>query len=82
MTTPRERFGTGGTYADGGPTRGSGGEVSQGGSAPALDGASRPYEDVYADYAAEASSALNRSELPQHMQNLVRDYFLEIQPQR
>lgn len=82
VATPRERAGTGGTYVDGGPTRGSGGEVSQGGSAPALDGASRPYEDVYADYAAEASSALNRSELPQHMQNLVRDYFLEIQPQR
>jgi septal ring factor EnvC (AmiA/AmiB activator) len=82
VATPRERSGTGGTYIDGGPTRGSGGEVSQGGSAPALDGASRPYEDVYADYAAEASSALNRSELPQHMQNLVRDYFLEIQPQR
>ncbi|MDQ0921305.1 hypothetical protein [Paenibacillus sp. V4I5] len=82
VATPRERSGTGGTYVDGGPTRGSGGEVSQGGSAPALDGASRPYEDVYADYAAEASSALNRSELPQHMQNLVRDYFLEIQPQR
>ncbi|NOU85166.1 hypothetical protein GC102_05135 [Paenibacillus sp. LMG 31460] len=82
VATPRERSGTGGTYVDGGPTRGSGGEVSQGGLAPALDGASRPYEDVYADYAAEASSALNRSELPQHMQNLVRDYFLEIQPQR
>ncbi|KRF32197.1 hypothetical protein [Paenibacillus sp. Soil787] len=82
VATPRERSGTGGTYADGGPTRGSGGDVSQGGTAPALDGASRPYEDVYADYAAEASSALNRSELPQHMQNLVRDYFLEIQPQR
>ncbi|WP_029195910.1 coiled-coil domain-containing protein [Paenibacillus alginolyticus] len=82
VATPRERSGTGGTYVDGGPTRGSGGEVSQGGSTPALDGASRPYEEVYADYAAEASSALNRSELPQHMQNLVRDYFLEIQPQR
>lgn len=82
VATPRERSGTGGTYADGGPTSGSGGEVSQGGSTPAMDGASRPYEDVYADYAAEASSALNRAELPQHMQNLVRDYFLEIQPQR
>ncbi|GGI43402.1 hypothetical protein GCM10008018_01890 [Paenibacillus marchantiophytorum] len=82
VTTPRERSGTGGTFADGGPTSGSGGEVSQGGKAPAIDGASRPYEDVYAEYAAEASSALNRSELPQHMQNRVRDYFLEIQPQR
>lgn len=82
VTTPRERSGTGGTFVDGGPTAGSGGEVSQGGAAPAMDGASRPYEDVYADYAAEASSALNRSDLPQHMQNLVRDYFLEIQPQR
>lgn len=82
VATPRERSGTGGTFVDGGPTAGSGGEISQGGSAPAIDGASRPYEDVYADYAAEASNALNRSELPQHMQNLVRDYFLEIQPQR
>ncbi|UKS30310.1 hypothetical protein LOZ80_15770 [Paenibacillus sp. HWE-109] len=82
VTTPRERSGTGGTFADGGPTSGSGGEVSQGGKAPAIDGASRPYEDVYAEYAAEASGALNRSELPQHMQNRVRDYFLEIQPQR
>ncbi|TXK77117.1 hypothetical protein [Paenibacillus sp. N3.4] len=82
VATPRERAGTGGTYVDGGPTNGSGGEVSQSGSAPALDGASRPYEDVYADYAAAASKALNRSELPANMQNLVRDYFLEIQPQR
>ncbi|MNI43037.1 hypothetical protein D3C73_973540 [compost metagenome] len=67
---------------DGGPLKGSGGEVSQGGQAPTVDGVSRPYEEVYKDYAAEAASSLNRSDLPQNMQNLVRDYFLEIQPQR
>jgi len=84
VSTPRERTGGGGgTVVDNGPLGGgSGGETSPAGSAPGVDGDLRPYEDVYADYAAEASASLNRSELPQNVQNLVRDYFLQIQPQR
>ncbi|MCD1261542.1 hypothetical protein B5M42_022320 [Paenibacillus athensensis] len=84
VSTPRERTAGGADpVLDSGPLGGgSGGTTSQAGSAAGVDGGSRPYEDVYADYAAEASSALNRSELPQNVQNLVRDYFLQIQPQR
>jgi hypothetical protein len=47
-----------------------------------MDGASRPYEDVYSQYEAEATRSLDRSQLPQTMQQLVRDYFTEIQPNR
>lgn len=82
VSTPRTPIGGGNPESDGGPLSGSGGELSQGGSAPALDGASRPYEDVYAEYETEASRSLNRSQLPQTMQQLVRDYFTEIQPNR
>lgn len=47
-----------------------------------VDGASRPYEDVYSEYAADAKQALSRNELPQSMQERVRNYFDEIQPNR
>ncbi|UJF35101.1 coiled-coil domain-containing protein [Paenibacillus hexagrammi] len=77
VSTPRERSGSGSTYVDGGPlsSGGHGSQISAGESAPAMDGASRPYEDVYAEYEAEASQSMNRSDLPQQVQSLVRDYF-------
>lgn len=82
VTTPRTPTGGGASQSDGGPVTGGGGDVLQGGSAPAIDGASRPYEDVYAEYQTEATKSLDRSQLPQTMQQLVRDYFTEIQPNR
>jgi hypothetical protein len=54
--------------------------VQKGGPAPALDGVSRPYEEVYYQYAAEAKEAMGRSPLPERMQGLVEQYFQEIQP--
>nr|WP_150960018.1 hypothetical protein [Aneurinibacillus sp. XH2] len=82
ISTPRTPDGGGTPTSDQGPLNGRGGEIEKGGQAPVLDGASRPYEEVYSEYAAEATQSLNRSQLPQSMQNLVRDYFTEIQPNR
>ncbi|GIP36682.1 hypothetical protein [Paenibacillus sp. J2TS4] len=82
ISTPRNPVGQGTPTLDDGPLSGGGGEIEKGGQAPVLDGASRPYEEVYSDYATEATQSLNRSQLPQSMQNLVRDYFTEIQPNR
>lgn len=82
VSTPRSLEGSGSVYADGGPSGGPGGELQQGGPAPGAPGVTRPYEEVYSQYAAEATSSLDRSPLPQNMQNLVRGYFLEIQPER
>ncbi|WP_248924541.1 hypothetical protein [Paenibacillus hamazuiensis] len=81
VTTPRGMEGFGNVQKDGGPTKG-GGDVQKGGPSPTIDGATRPYEEVYSEYATEAKSALDRHPLPQSMQNLVRDYFTEIQPNR
>lgn len=82
ISTPRTPDGGGTPTSDQGPLNSRGGEIEKGGQAPVLDGASRPYEEVYSEYAAEATQSLNRSQLPQSMQNLVRDYFTEIQPNR
>jgi hypothetical protein len=82
VSTPRTPVGGGTTETDSGPAQSGGGDVMQGGPAPAVDGVSRPYEEVYTDYAAEATRSLNRSQLPSSMQQLVRDYFTEIQPNR
>ncbi|MCL6456767.1 MAG: hypothetical protein K6T85_02055 [Gorillibacterium sp.] len=81
MTTPRSLAGAGNVQKDGGPASSSGGETQKGGSAPAIDGATRPYEEVYRDYETAAKSSLERNPLPQNLQNLVRDYFTEINPE-
>jgi len=78
ITAPRDYKGSGNVQNDGGPT--SGGQVQKGGKSPVFDGISRPYEEVYSDYASEAKRSLQRSELPQSMQGLVERYFMEIDP--
>lgn len=78
VTTPREGSGLGNIEVDTGPA--SGGQVQKGGQGPVFEGASRPYEEVYSDYEAEAKRALNRGELPQSLQGLVESYFTEIDP--
>jgi len=82
VSTPRVANGGGTPSVDSGPVRGGGGDISEGGRAPSLDGAARPYDEVFAEYEAEAARSLPRSTLPQTMQELVRDYFTEIQPNR
>lgn len=78
VTSPRDLKGSGNVQQDGGPA--TGGNVQKGGRSPVYDGVSRPYEEVYSDYATEAKRSLERSELPQSMQSLVESYFVEIDP--
>ena len=80
MTTPRDLAGSGNgnVKQDGGPA--TGGSVQRGGTSPVFDGVSRPYEEVYSDYAAEAKESLKRGDLPQSLQSLVENYFIEIDP--
>ncbi|WP_410770007.1 phage tail tape measure protein [Fontibacillus sp. BL9] len=78
VTTPRDPEGNGNVQVDGGPS--TGGSVQKGGESPVFDGVSRPYEEVYSDYAAEAKRSLERKDLPQSMQSLVENYFTEIDP--
>jgi hypothetical protein len=78
ITVPRDYKGSGNVQNDGGPT--TGGQVQKGGKSPVFEGVSRPYNEVYSDYASEAKRSLERSELPQSMQGLVERYFMEIDP--
>ena len=80
MTTPRTLDGEGNVYEDGGPS--TGGQVQSGGQSPMIDGTTRPYEEVYSEYAAEAQESFGRSQLPASMQDKVKQYFDEIQPNR
>ncbi|MFD0587124.1 hypothetical protein ACFQZE_03825 [Paenibacillus sp. GCM10027627] len=80
VTTPRSMAGEGSVYQDGGPA--TGGQTETGGQSPMIDGATRPYEEVYSEYAAEAKETLDRSPLPAGMQEKVKQYFDEIQPNR
>lgn len=80
VMTPRKFEGSGNKQNDKGPLKGQGGTIQKGGTAPAVDGASRPYEEVYKEYAAEAKKSLGRQELPQQMQSLVENYFTGINP--
>ncbi|MBN1179559.1 MAG: hypothetical protein JXD18_10120 [Anaerolineae bacterium] len=43
--------------------------------------ASTPYQDVYAEYAAEAQAALEGSYIPLGMKQYVRDYFTSLEPE-
>lgn len=78
MTTPRNLQGEGRVETDGGPS--TGGTTQTGGKSPIIDGTTRPYEEVYSDYAAEAQKSLGRSQLPTSMQEKVKQYFDQIQP--
>ena len=80
VTTPRSLEGKDGLQSDGGPTQGGGGDIQKGGTSPMIDGASRPYDEVYEDYATEAKKTIGRSDLPQQMQGLVESYFTSINP--
>ncbi|MDR0269831.1 phage tail tape measure protein [Paenibacillus sp.] len=80
VKTPRKFEGGGNKQNDKGPLKGQGGTIQKGGVTPAVDGASRPYEEVYKEYEAEAKKSLGRQELPQQMQNLVESYFTGINP--
>lgn len=80
ITAPRDLKGSRNVQQDGGPS--TGGNVQKGGKSPIFDGVSRPYEEVYSDYETEAKRSLERSELPQSMQSLVENYFVEIDPGR
>lgn len=80
VTTPRSFAGKGNTQSETGPLQGGGGTIQKGGISPAVDGASRPYEEVYKEYEAEAKKSLGRNELPKQMQGLVEDYFTGINP--
>ncbi|MDQ6419151.1 hypothetical protein RB620_06825 [Paenibacillus sp. LHD-117] len=78
VTTPRSMQGTGPVENDGGPS--TGGKTQTGGQSPMIDGTTRPYEEVYSEYAAEAKKSLGRSQLPASMQEKVKQYFDQIQP--
>ncbi len=80
VTTPRSLEGEGNVEVDGGPA--TGGETQTGGQSPVIDGTTRPYEDVYNEYAAEAKKSLGRTKLPASLQDKVKQYFDEIQPDR
>jgi len=49
---------------------------------PAPEGgrANVPYREVYADYAAQASAALEESYIPLGLKQYVRDYFSSLEP--
>jgi hypothetical protein len=78
VTTPRELQGEGQIETDGGPS--TGGKTVTGGKSPIIDGTTRPYKEVYSEYAAEAKQSLGRSQLPTSMQEKVKQYFDQIQP--
>ncbi|AOZ94619.1 hypothetical protein LPB68_08065 [Paenibacillus crassostreae] len=80
VTTPRLMEGKDGLQSDGGPIQGGGGDIQKGGDSQMIDGASRPYEEVYEEYAAEAKKSIGRNDLPQKMQGLVESYFTSINP--
>ncbi|MGO4540232.1 hypothetical protein [Paenibacillus sp. 2TAB19] len=80
ITTPRNMAGSGNSQQDGGPS--TGGQTETGGKSPMVDGMTRPYEEVYNEYEAEAKESLGRSQLPASMQDKVKQYFEQIQPNR
>lgn len=80
ITTPRNLEGSGNVQQDGGPS--TGGQTETGGQSPMINGMTRPYEEVYNEYATEAKQSLGRSKLPDSMQEKVKQYFDQIQPNR
>jgi hypothetical protein len=78
VTTPRNMQGEGQIENDFGPS--TGGTTQNGGQSPMIDGTTRPYNEVYGEYAAEAKRTLGRTQLPASMQDKVKQYFDQIQP--
>jgi len=80
VTTPRVHEGEGEITTDGGPV--TGGDITEGGRSPVVDGGVRHYEEVFASYEADARRALAGGTLPPALKERVKNYFDEIQPNR
>ncbi|MCU6707202.1 hypothetical protein M6D81_00655 [Paenibacillus sp. J5C_2022] len=79
VTTPRTMAGEGEDHSDGGPS--SGGDISNSGPSIGNEGVSRPYEEVFGEYARQARESLSHSSLPSSMQEKIKRYFEAIQPE-
>ena len=81
VSVPSERLTGGGSEETVGGPLGEGGETEQArGSSLGSPGVSRPYMEVFGQYEQAARKALERSDLPQPYQQLVKDYFTDIEP--
>lgn len=49
--------------------------------APVLKGTIRPYEEVYGQYEQSYRESLDRMDLPTHLEDVVKDYFSELNPE-
>ncbi|RHW36436.1 hypothetical protein D1B31_17110 [Neobacillus notoginsengisoli] len=49
---------------------------------PVLKGTIRPYEQVYNDYAASYRNSLDRRKLPGGLENIVKNYFSDLNPNK
>ncbi|MBU9720628.1 MULTISPECIES: coiled-coil domain-containing protein [Bacillaceae] len=49
--------------------------------APILKGSMRPYQEVIGEYEKSYRESTNRLQLPNHLEEMVRDYFSELNPE-
>lgn len=81
VSVPSERLNGGGPEETVGGPLGDGAETEKSrGSSIGSPGVSRPYTDVFGQYEQAAREALERSDLPRQYQQLVKDYFADIEP--
>lgn len=50
-------------------------------NAPVLNGTVRPYEEVYGNYEEAYRESVNRMDLPQYLEDVVKDYFTDLNPE-
>ena len=48
--------------------------------APTLRGQARPYEEVFSSYEKSYRESLDRMQLPSRLENVVKQYFSEVDP--
>lgn len=81
ITVPSERLDGRGPEDTVGGTLGDGPETEQThGTSLGSPGISRPYREVFGQYELAARKALQRSDLPAQYQQLVKNYFTDIEP--
>lgn len=82
VTVPTERINAQGGVSEtvGGPLGEGSSETRWSNSGQVSPGVARPYEEVYRQYQQIARDSLERSEIPSDYEEMVKQYFSEIEP--
>ncbi|RBW67683.1 coiled-coil domain-containing protein [Bacillus taeanensis] len=80
LTVPKQLDGKQNSERDGGQLNSGDGELQTAPNSPILPGEAREYESVYGNYETTYRESMERMDLPNHLEEVVKQYFSDLEP--